>query len=395
MPFSPLPLGYCTNVHPGRSLAEVEAGLDRFAVPVRERIGAPIAAGLWLADPVAREVLSQPDGPRRLADGLAQRGLVCYTLNAFPFGDFHSPRVKDGVYLPDWAQPERLEYTWNCARILAELLPDGVDGSISTLPLAFKGHPAGHGPLDRCIAQLIDLAARLQRLFDETGRRVRLAIEPEPFCRIETTDEAVWHFRRLFDMAEVSDLLGHSAGGAAAVREHIGLCYDVCHQAVEFEEPGSVIAKLGGAGVRINKVQLSCAIEVRRPGEDEAARRALAKFAEPRYLHQTFARSPSGEIFRAVDLTESLALDPLDDFREAELWRIHFHVPVDAESVGPLGTTRGELKRALAAIAALPYAPHLEIETYTWDVLPVEHADLVAGLTRELTATQTLMAASS
>src|SRR2546423_3160726 len=160
MSLSTLPLSYCTNVHPGRSVAEVEAGLDQYTAAVAREVGRPIAAGLWLAKPVVSELLASQGGVRRFADGLRRRGLACYTLNAFPYGDFHSPRVKEQVYLPDWTASERLEYTQGCARILAELLPDGAEGSISTVPLGFKGFPHPPDFLDRAADQLIECARR-------------------------------------------------------------------------------------------------------------------------------------------------------------------------------------------------------------------------------------------
>src|SRR3954469_8274630 len=175
MSISPLPLSYCTNVHPGRSVAEVEAGLDRYTVHVRDRFGKPLAAGLWLARPVVSELRASPDTLRAFAGGLRRRGLTCHTLNAFPYGDFHSERVKENVYLPDWTQPQRAEYTLHCAEILAALLPDGVnDGSISTLPLGFKGFEHGGDFVDRCIAQLLDLSDALDRLRQRTGKTIRL-----------------------------------------------------------------------------------------------------------------------------------------------------------------------------------------------------------------------------
>jgi len=182
MSFSALPLGYCTNVHPGRSVADVLAGLDHYTVPVMRSIGRPIATGLWFARPVVDELLADPDGLARFAEELASRNLTCYTLNAFPYGDFHAARVKENVYLPDWSQPERLTYTAECAAALAALLPAGTDGSISTLPLGFKGfeHPAGF--TEKCIRNLIECAVWFDRVQRETGRTVRLAIEPEPFC---------------------------------------------------------------------------------------------------------------------------------------------------------------------------------------------------------------------
>ena len=380
--FSRLPLSYCTNVHPGRTVAEVEQGLDRFTVPVSRRYGGELAAGLWLAQRVVREMLTEPAEVERFAASLRQRGLSCHTLNAFPYGDFHSARVKENVYRPDWSEPQRLEYTRDCARILAAFLPPDSEGSISTVPLGFKGfgHPADF--MERSIRQLIQLAKDLQRLYGETGKRIRLAIEPEPLCVLETTDETILFFERLREEAT-------RRGAAAAVTEFIGACYDVCHQAVEFEDVAASIRSLADAEIRINKVHITCALQVERPAENEAARRALAGYIEPRYLHQTFALS-GRDVLRAVDLTEDLAMRPEPAFRDAAMWRIHFHVPVDAERMGPLGTTRDELRRALAAVAELDYAPHLEVETYTWKVLP-DQADLVEGLARELIATRALL----
>ena len=389
MSLSDLPLSYCTNVHPGRSVAEVEAGLDRYTVPVARAFGSPLAAGLWLAKPVVTELLASSDGVSRFAAGLSRRGLTCHTLNAFPYGDFHSARVKENVYLPDWSQPERLAYTEQCATVLAALLPTGVEGSMSTMPLGFKGFSRPADFVDRCIAQLIDLARLLASLRERTGRLIRLAIEPEPFCLLETTDEAIGFFRRLWDAADGTD-------AAPPVRAHLGLCYDVCHQAVEFEDVAASIRSLTAAGVRINKVHISCALQLDRPAENTVGRTALKRYAEPRYLHQTMARTPDGGVARMVDLTKELVDHPSADFLSAPAWRVHFHVPVDAERLGPLTTTRPALKQALTEVADLGYAPHLEVETYTWEVLPgAAPADLVQGLTRELVATRSLLGGSS
>lgn len=385
MTLSKLPIGYCTNVHAGRSLADVEAGLDDYTVPVAERYGAVLAAGLWLSRPVVSELLANDSTLAQFAEGLERRDLVCYTLNAFPYGDFHDVRVKEKVYLPDWTATERLDYTVDCARVLAQLLPDGVDGSISTVPLGFKEfeHPSDF--LDACCRQLIALAGSLDELREHTGKTVRLAIEPEPFCVLETTPEAITFFEQLRSRAA-------DTGALDVVETHVGLCYDICHQAVEFEDVAASIESLDAAGIRINKVHITCAIEIDRPGENADAMKALAGYVEPRYLHQTMAKSASGKILRVVDLTESLVTEPSPEFLDADMWRVHYHVPVDAENLGPLGTTRNDVRTALRAVAALDYAPHLEVETYTWEVLPGgEKPDLVTGLARELTATRELL----
>jgi sugar phosphate isomerase/epimerase len=385
MSLSTLPLSYCTNVHPGQSVAEIDSGLDRYTVAVQQNLNRPLAAGLWLARPVTTELLQSERSLAEFAERLQQRQLACYTLNAFPYGDFHSERVKENVYIPDWSKPERLDYTYDCARILSALMPEGTEGSISTVPLGFKEFTHPDDFLDRSGEQLIELARRLDAIYDETGKLIRLAIEPEPFCLLETTDEAIAFFERLWQQAD-------DCGAGDVVRRTLGLCYDVCHQAVEFEDVGESIQRLNQAGIRINKVHITCAVELDNPAENEEGRRALANYVEPRYLHQTMARTSSGRVLRYVDLSSQLAMEPAEDFLNADMWRIHFHVPVDAESLGPLGTTRAELRQGLAAVAALQYTPHLEVETYTWEVLPDEQAgDLVDGLTRELVATHELL----
>ena len=394
-----LPPCYCTNVHPGRSVVEIVRTLDEFAVPVRDRFaatehGGPLAVGLWFADPVVRELRADPDGPARLADELRRRELDCYTLNAFPFGDFHRDAVKAAVYRPTWADPARRDYTLACAAALAALLPEGREGSVSTLPLGSRLN--GELPADfedRCVAHLLDVACGLDELHDATGRAVRLAIEPEPFCEIETTAGAVAFFDRLRARAD-------AAGCGAAAREHLGVCFDVCHQAVEFEDVAASVAAFESAGVRVNKVQLSCAVETPSPRGD-AARTALLRYAEPRYLHQTFAarkRDGGWEVVaRAADLTRDAVASLPTDEDPFTVWRTHFHVPVSRSDLGGgLRTTRADLEAALAAVAALPYAPHLEVETYTWPVLPGEEhtrEHIVEGIAAELAAVAGLTAA--
>ena len=385
MSLSTLPLSYCTNVHPGRSLQEVTNGLAEYTAPVRRQFGRPLAAGLWLAQPVIQELSHAPQGIDHLARTLAEHDLCCYTLNAFPYGDFHSERVKENVYIPDWTTPERLNYTTTCARVLSSLLPDGTEGSISTVPLGFKELARSAEFPEQCIDRLLELVRRLDDLHDETGRVIRLAIEPEPLCVLETTPETIAFFKTLYDRAAAANLLG-------ATRRHIGVCYDVCHQSVEFEDVAASIQDLRDADIRINKVHITCAVRLERPVENVEGRTALARYVEPRYLHQTFGRTPDGSVIHETDLADSLCADPPPPFAACEEWRIHFHVPVNAESLGPLGTTRSDLRRALAAVQALEYAPHLEVETYTWEVLPGgERAPLVEGLTAELHATSSLL----
>lgn len=389
MSLSPLPLSYCTNVHPGRTVDEVLGGLQEFTVPAQREFGGPVAAGLWLAQSVTEELLSTADGLDLFSCRLSDLGLQCYTLNAFPYGDFHSARVKEQVYLPDWTQPKRRAYTEACAQILARLLPENTEGSISTVPLGFKGfsHPPDFHR--QCVNELLNLVRFLKDLYAKTGRRVRLAIEPEPFCVLETIPETRQFFALLRQQAERVGLLPD-------VDEYLGVCFDVCHQAVEYEDIAGCFQSLLADRIRINKLHITCALQLDRPAENIEGRQALARYAEPRYLHQTIAPSRTGGQLRCIDLSASMALDPPVDFLEAESWRIHFHVPVNATQVGPLGTTRPQLIQALQQIPGLAYAPHMEVETYTWEVLPDAPPQqsterLIHGLAQELSATRALI----
>ncbi|MGL5097960.1 MAG: metabolite traffic protein EboE, partial [Planctomycetia bacterium] len=218
MPTLASPLAYCANVHPGPTLPQVAANIDRYTAPVAARLraetGDAVGVGLWFARPAAEQAARDPVARRDLADRLLRAGAVCTTLNAFPYGDFHAARVKDAVYQPDWSTVDRRDYTLRCAEILADLLPDGADGSLSTLPLAFKDHAAGR-TVETFLPNLLDAADELARLERRVGKRLRLAIEPEPFCLLETTGETLDFFRRLREAAAVR-------GTAAVVDRHLG-----------------------------------------------------------------------------------------------------------------------------------------------------------------------------
>ncbi|MBT5020516.1 MAG: metabolite traffic protein EboE [Planctomicrobium sp.] len=388
MSISTLPLSYCTNVHPGQTVEEVINGLQEFTIPARNKLGEKIAAGLWLPASAIAEIRQDNSQLKQLIEVLTEGDLVCYTLNTFPYGNFHSARVKENVYLPDWTSPDRLDYTIQSAEVLAELMPEGVEGSLSTVPLGFKGFDHPESFLADCIENLLKTAQQLDQLHDDTGRVLRLAIEPEPLCVLETTAEAIDFFKQLFETAE-------DRGQLDIAQRHLGVCYDVCHQSIEFEDVKQSIRDLSKAEIRINKVHITCALRIESPGSNAAAREQLANFVEQRYLHQTFASIADG-VESITDLTKEFCEHPPEQFQAADEWRIHFHVPVHEESVGELKTTRDDLKTAIKAVADLEYAPHLEVETYTWNVLPgSEEVQLVDGLVRELSTTRELLEETS
>lgn len=389
MSLSPLPLSYCTNVHPARTVAEVVGGIETVAAEASRQLPFPMAAGLWLSAAVVAELKAAPEQLETIAQSLWQNELTCYTLNTFPFGDFHSERVKEHVYLPDWANPRRVEYTESCAEILAKLLPPGATGSLSSLPLGGRMNPHGDGFHATCFANLIRVARRLKQLHDETGRTIRLALEPEPLCELSGT--RAWTlpmFHRLFQQAE-------ALGCEATVREYIGLCFDVCHQAVEFEDCARSVAAIVSAGIRINKIHITSAIELLNPRDNRPGLEQLQTFAEPRYLHQVAARFADGTIRWRTDLSATeFRADDGSDLLDAEAWRVHFHVPVFEEQLGALRTTRGDISSTLTAVDRLDHAPHLEVETYTWPVMPGHDApaSLSDRIAQELQSAAELLA---
>jgi len=361
-------LTYCTNVHPGERLPEVLGNLERHVAAVKARVSPdrPFAAGLWLAHEAALSLDTGGVGPLR--DVLARHDLYVPTLNGFPFGAFHGTRVKERVYVPDWRDPVRREHTVRLARILAQLLPDGVRGSISTLPGGFKPVLASVEAHALVAHQLLRCVAELHAIERQTGRLIVLGLEPEPCCMLETIAETTAFFaQHLHDeraLATLADLTGATQSEAGALlRRHLGVCLDACHAAVEHERASEAVAALRRAEIPIAKVQLSAGLRV--ASVDPQARAALAGLAEDVYLHQVVARSGDA-LIRYVDLPEALAATA----RDGEEWRIHFHVPIFANSFGAFASTQDFLIELLAEHAREPLSDHLEVETYTWGVLP-------------------------
>ncbi|MER5797350.1 metabolite traffic protein EboE [Streptomyces mirabilis] len=368
-------LAYCTNVHPAETLDGVLAQLRDHCEPVRRRLGRDrLGIGLWLARDAAHALVTDPSALRGLRTELEHRGLEVVTLNGFPYEGFGAEEVKYRVYQPDWADPERLAHTTDLARVLAQLLPDDVtEGSISTLPLAWRTAydqeraTAAH-------TALTTLAERLDALHELTGRSLRIGLEPEPGCTVETTRDA---------LAPLT-AIGH---------DRIGICVDTCHLATSFEDPHTALDALAQARVPIVKSQLSAALHAEHPHLSEV-RAALAAFDEPRFLHQTRTLTAAG-LRGTDDLGEALAGDALPD---ASPWRAHFHVPLHAAPAAPLTSTLPVLRAALARLVGGPHplTHHLEVETYTWQALPPElrpraRAQLVDGIAAELTLARDLL----
>lgn len=376
-------LTYCTNIHAADGWDDVLAGLRRHLPEIKRDVSpdAPLGVGLRLSARAA-EALGDAAAFDALLELLADDYYV-FTINGFPYGAFHGETVKEGAYRPDWSEAVRLTYSNRLADLMAKMLPDGLDGCISTVPGTFK--PWAEGRVDAIADNLVRHAAHLVEVHRRSGKAISLAIEPEPYCLLETIDETIDFFEKhLFGAAaqsRLAELTGLSnADCEAALHRHFSVCYDVCHAAVEFEDPADSIAVLQRAGIAIGKLQLSSAMRIAEVGPSTQAQ--LRDFDEPVYLHQVVERR-GGDLIRHRDLPEALA--GIDAAAGAE-WRIHFHVPIFLAEMENFGTTQDFLKDILALHRSQPVTEQLEVETYTWDVLPESYRNVgvSAAIAREL-----------
>lgn len=384
-------LTYCSNIHPGNGWPEVFGNLEKYAPALKSILSpaAPFGIGLRLSSKESEALLSgeEIDRFKSFLDG---HGFYLFTLNGFPFGAFHRQRVKAGVFAPDWRTEERLRYTLRLVEILQRLLPDGMEGSISTSPLSYKRWVIPNDPesWETMIRHLVLVASALVCAKEETGKVIHLDIEPEPDGLIENSIEAVDFFRKYL-LPIGAPLL------AAALRrpvpraerdllEHIRICYDTSHMAVEYEEAESALDLLQRAGIQIGKVQISAALKMAVPSDPEllkALSDRLRPFSESIYLHQVIERNAQEGLRHYADLSDLFPITRSLDSRE---WRVHFHLPLFFSGEGPLYSTGDETARLLQRLSKGRFTSHLEIETYTWDILPPGlKRDLVESIAEE------------
>jgi hypothetical protein len=349
-------LAYCGNIHRGETWPETFGALEQYTLAVKQRVqpSGLFGIGLRLSDTASRQLGEAP----ALADfqrWLERHDCYVFTINGFPFGHFHGQRVKEQVYRPDWTASERLDYTNHLFDLLAQLLPPGVEGSVSTVPGSFKEFITTQDQERQIRANLFRCVEHIARLTEKTGRALHLGVEPEPLCLLETTAETVEFF----------DRLRSEHGNDPRIAACLGVNYDTCHLAVEYEDPRQALANLQRHGIKISKVHLSSALKAT---PTPAVRAALAAFADDVYLHQVVARVGGDPLTRFRDL--DIALRSPDKFDE---WRIHFHIPLHCPATDRFDNTTDHLLGALDVLAAQPgLCRHLEMETYTWEVLPPE-----------------------
>lgn len=374
-------IGYCTNVHAGADYGQTIANLERYTLAVKERFSpdAPMGVGLWLSARAARDLLEQHHvGAFGL--WLRERGLTPFTVNGFPYGDFHDAVVKHRVYQPQWNDVARLDYTTDLATILAQLLgPDVHEAGISTLPIGWRNAANARPAVMQTAARhLAQLASQLARLEAQTGKLIHVDIEPEPGCLLDTAADVV----RFFE-----DWL-LAVGEEEVIRRHLRVCHDICHAAVMFEDQEQVLRRYRSAGIAVGKVQVSNAVRARfdELANDAERREALSQlraFNETRYLHQTMVRDGMNTTFYE-DLPE--ALEAIGDSVPNGEWRTHFHVPLFVETFGRLASTMDQTRECLRVVLEHGDCSQFEAETYAWSVLPegLRTDDLADGIAREM-----------
>ncbi len=386
-------LTYCTNIHPGETWPEVFGNLQQYLPKLKSKLSpdCSFGIGLRLSD-IASRTLENPDDLLAFQTWLKAEDLYVFTLNGFPYSSFHHTVVKDRVYAPDWRQPDRLAYTQRLIQILAKLLPEGMEGSISTLPLSYKpwfGNPAAlQSVYGKSVNQLAIVVSDLIQVYETTGKLIHVGLEPEPDGLLENTVEVIDFFDQwLLSLGGqlVADRLGISILNAQdAIRNHLRVCYDTCHFAIEFEHPTVALQQLQELGIQVSKIQLSSAIKVSLPAPGPQRQQVydrLLPFTESTYLHQVIAKMPDGSLHRYRDLCE--ALKKFDQTSAIE-WRTHFHVPIFLKDYPLLNSTQDHIVETIGYLQSQGLGAHLEIETYTWDVLPAEMKfDLVSSIERE------------
>ena len=388
-------LSYCSNIHAGESWDATFRNLKIYIPEVKKRLAHEGAFGIGLRlSHEAAVVLERPDRLQEFSDWLKQTNSYVFTLNCFPYGGFHRTKVKEQVHAPDWTTEARLAYTLRCFRILAQLLPEGVEGGISTSPLSYRhwfvSDLEKKEAFEKATTHLIAVAVELVRLQQETGKFLHLDIEPEPDGLLENSEELIRYFKEwLIPMGKTSlaKQLGIKATAAEQlIKAHLQVCYDVCHFAIGYEKPKEAFKKLKQAGIGIGKIQLSAALKLlipESPFERFSIGKRLGEFADTTYLHQVVGRTKEEGLISYPDLPQALA--QLGNTQDLE-WRVHFHVPIFLANYGTFQATQEDIVEVLKLVNANPsITNHLEVETYTWEVLPQDtHLTLGDAISREL-----------
>lgn len=382
----PLHLTYCLNIHSGEGWADALAAIQEKTALVHQFVAPDqwFGLGLRLGAQAVKDLADDPVARRAALDVFAEHQLYPFSVNAFPYGRFHAGAVKEQVYAPDWRMAERRNYTFDVCDILAEWLPEGIDGSISTVPGSYKDWITSPAAVASMAENLATVASYLAAVREDTGKEIHLGLEPEPDCYLETTEETVRFFKDMLWTRGVEEVKRirkcYTNEAEEIMRRHIGVCLDTCHVALQFEDPLTALRTYRNEGIRISKVQLSAALTV---AAVEEGWEELRPFAEGVYLHQVKGRTERGEIRSWKDLP--LALADTKGQQGLDQVRVHFHVPLFFRESGLLASTASLLTPDFFHELRMGATSHVEIETYTFDVLPPEihPGDMVKSIARE------------
>ena len=364
-------LTYCLNVHSGETWHENLEAIRTVTLEVKKRVSphGSFGLGLRLGHTAARE-LTKPEILKKFKCFLLDHDLYVFTINGFPYGEFHKAPVKKRVYSPDWRSSKRLNYTILLAEILSNLLPEGLSGSISTVPGSYKEWIRELTDRAQMIRNLMGCVAHLDHIRKETGKEIHLGLEPEPDCFLETTDETIDFFTRELPgegKRYLAQLTGASEQEAhVMIMRHLGVCFDTCHMSLQFEDLEKSISKLSAHGIRLSKIQISAA-PIIRPSVKSMEQ--VKDFCDPVYLHQAKTHMNDGKIRSYGDLPMALS-SPDISIRNFDQMRIHFHIPLYFPGNRTLGSTGNDLSEEFFRTAARSGCAHFEIETYTFHVLP-------------------------
>ncbi|TKK68485.1 xylose isomerase [Ilyomonas limi] len=387
-------LTYCTNIHAGEIWPEHFKAIQQAVPAIKQQLSPnhPFGIGLRLSNVASIELIKE-DNLQQFIQWLQEQQCYVFTMNGFPYGGFHHTVVKEDVHTPDWTTEQRLEYTIRLANILAALLPEGMEGGISTSPLTYRHwHEKDvetHAVFQQATINLLHVVEALIQLKEQTGKTIHTDIEPEPDGLMETGPEFMqWYQEYLLPIGVsfLGERLHYTKEKAtAAIKAHVQLCYDICHFAVGYEDHAGVLQQLKARDIKVGKIQISAALRAEMPNateQRESVIEAFKKFNEPVYLHQVVARQKDGNLKRYPDLPDALQEANASGVQE---WRAHYHVPLFIENYGALQSTQKDIQQVLQLHRAQPFSAHLEIETYTWEVLPEElKLPLTDSIVREL-----------
>ena len=387
-------LTYCSNIHSGETWPAHFNELQKHFPEIKKKCSPRSAMGIGLRlSAIAAQTLSKKSALAAFKNWLHEQDAYVFTINGFPYGGFHKTIVKDKVHAPDWTTAKRTTYTKQLANILVALIPDKMEGSISTAPLSYrywhKDEAAISRTIEKATANLVSVVEHLITLEQQYGKTIFIAIEPEPDGLLTDTASFISWYKEVL-MQTGADQLSQKRSipvskARTLLKRYVRLCYDVCHAAINYEVHATNIEQLQKSGIKIGKIQISAALKaVFTPKKEDrqTLKAAIRKFSEPTYLHQVISRNNHHERTRYPDLPEAL-----DNIHAAGIkeWRIHYHVPIFTRKINPLSTTQDDIVTVLNIHKNTPLTRHLEIETYTWEVLPETlKKDIAGSIIREM-----------